>query len=81
MPDARAVTAKQLARSLDVPGRRVAKPVMVRADGDVWMAVLPASERIDFHAVRDTLRARTIELLPEAESSSRTTSSSVWNTR
>lgn len=43
-----ASTAGRLAASLHVPGRQVAKAVLVRAGGEERLAVLPATARIDF---------------------------------
>jgi Ala-tRNA(Pro) deacylase len=42
-----ASSAGRLAASLRVPGRRVAKAVLVRAGEQEWLAVLPATSRID----------------------------------
>lgn len=42
-----ASTAERLAANLRVPGRRVAKAVLVRAGEREWLAVLPATSRID----------------------------------
>jgi Ala-tRNA(Pro) deacylase len=37
-----------MAASAHIPGKEVAKSVMVRLDGTLAMAVLPASYRVDF---------------------------------
>ena len=42
-----ASSAERLAASLHVPGRGVAKAVLVRAGDEEWLAVLPATSRID----------------------------------
>ena len=43
----RAYTAQEVAASAHVPGKEMAKTVMVRLDGKMAMAVLPTSRRID----------------------------------
>jgi Ala-tRNA(Pro) deacylase len=42
-----AYTSQELAERQHVPGKQLAKVVMVKADGESIMAVLPASHRID----------------------------------
>lgn len=66
-PHQPATSAQQLAKAVHVSGWRVAKTVLVRADGVVWMVVLPAAERIDWYRLRSALEADTVELLSEAE--------------
>ena len=48
-------TSQETAASAHVPGRELAKTVIVRLDGRLAMAVLPATERVDI----DLLRAGT----------------------
>jgi Ala-tRNA(Pro) deacylase len=43
-------TAQEIAEALHVPGQMLAKVVMVKADGKLVMAVLPASLRVDLDA-------------------------------
>lgn len=43
----RAVTAQEMAERTHISGHRVAKAVLVRADGELVIAVLPASQRVD----------------------------------
>jgi len=61
----RAVTAQELAHSLHVTGHRVAKPVLVDVDGQPWIAVVPASERIDLPSLAEALGADNVRLLGE----------------
>jgi len=49
-------SAAKLASSLHVPGRAVAKTVLVRAGGDYVLTVLPATSRIDMNRLADALR-------------------------
>src|SRR5919201_1954041 len=44
-----------------------AKTLIVRADDAFVRAVLPASERLDLHKLRDVLGARDVELVSEAD--------------
>ncbi len=60
-------TAEQTAKSAHVPAKELAKTVMVKVDGKMAMAVLPASFHIDFDMFRETLGAGTVELAVEGE--------------
>ncbi len=62
-----AYTAQEIASSAHIKGRELAKTVMVKVDGDVAMAVLPASFRIDLEAFKKALGAGTVELSTEKE--------------
>jgi Ala-tRNA(Pro) deacylase len=62
-----AFTAQEIAASAHVSGRELAKTVMVKVDGKLAMAVLPASFHIDFELLKDGLGARTVELATETE--------------
>ncbi|MDH3745192.1 MAG: YbaK/EbsC family protein [Acidobacteriota bacterium] len=62
-----AFTAQEIAASAHIPGKEVAKTVMVKLDGTVAMAVLPAPARVDLDRLRDIAGAGEIELAGEAE--------------
>lgn len=62
-----AFTAQQAAQASHVPGRKFAKPVIVDADGKIWMAVMPATERVDLRRVQNCLGARKVRLACESE--------------
>jgi Ala-tRNA(Pro) deacylase len=64
---ARTVTAQRLAAAEHVPGDRVAKPVVVRIDGEIALAVVAATQRVDVEELAGALGARRVELVPEAE--------------
>ncbi len=66
-PHAQAVSAQQLAASLHITGYAVAKSVLVEADGQKWIAVLPASETIDPTRLAEVLKAESVRLLSERE--------------
>ena len=40
-------TATEIAASAHIPGKQLAKTVMINVDGDIAMAVLPATDRAD----------------------------------
>jgi Ala-tRNA(Pro) deacylase len=60
-------TAQDLAAAEHIPGRKVIKPVVVKADGQFVMCALPASHRIDLDTLRDQLQANQVELAAEDE--------------
>ena len=62
-----AFTAREVAASAHIPGKEVAKTVIVKIDGKAAMAVLPASQMIDLHLLRDASAARKVELAGEGE--------------
>lgn len=61
------VQAQRLAHDIHMSGDIVAKSVMVKADGTVWMAVLPASKRIDFASLAKALKVKKVTMMSEAE--------------
>jgi Ala-tRNA(Pro) deacylase len=61
----RAVTAERLAHAEHVAGARVAKPVVVRADGRLAIAVVAASQHLDAERLRRAMGARQVVLAPE----------------
>jgi Ala-tRNA(Pro) deacylase len=62
-----AFTAQQIAASAHIPGKELAKTVMVKIDGKMGMAVLPASFQIDFDRLTKAAGAKRVELASEAE--------------
>ena len=62
-----AYTAQEIAASAHIRGRELAKTVMLKVDGRLAMAVLPASMQIDFELLRDALGCRTVGLASERE--------------
>lgn len=59
-------TAQQTAHAMHVPGRELAKVVVVRHGGEMSLAVLPAPARVDLPRLSAALRDR-VELAPEHE--------------
>jgi Ala-tRNA(Pro) deacylase len=62
-----AYTAQDVAAAQKVKGKQVAKVVIGFADTQVVMLVLPASSRIDFQKLKDTLGAQEVRLAKEEE--------------
>lgn len=60
-----AFTAQEIAASAHIPGRELAKTVMVELDGSMAMAVLPASFQVDLEALRSLAGAGEIALASE----------------
>lgn len=63
----RAYTAQEIAASAHIPGKELAKTVMVKLDGKMAMAVLPASYQVDFRLIRQVSGAREAQLATEEE--------------
>jgi Ala-tRNA(Pro) deacylase len=62
-----AFTSQEIAASAHVPGKELAKTVIVRIDGEVAMAVLPASYQINFDLLAEQLGTSTAELAGEKD--------------
>ncbi len=60
-------TAQNLAAAEHEPGRFVAKPVIVKADGKFVMCVLAAPHKIDFKALKKQLGAKSVKLAEEKD--------------
>jgi Ala-tRNA(Pro) deacylase len=63
----KAFTAQEIAAAAHIPGRELAKTVMVRIDGDMAMAVLPASFRVDLERLKKVAKAKKVELATEQD--------------
>ncbi|MBI5837551.1 MAG: YbaK/EbsC family protein [Candidatus Eisenbacteria bacterium] len=62
-----AFTAQEIAASAHVPGKVMAKTVMVKLDGRMAMAVLPANHKVDLDVLRRSSRSHRVELASEAD--------------
>jgi len=60
-------TAQDIAASAHIPGREMAKTVILRLDDRLAMAVLPASELVDLELLADAAFAQKVELADEEE--------------
>jgi Ala-tRNA(Pro) deacylase len=67
IPHARAYTAQEIAAAVHVPGQELAKSVIVQGDGKPFMAVMPATRRIDLVRLKKTLGVKKIRLATEEE--------------
>jgi Ala-tRNA(Pro) deacylase len=62
-----AYSAQAIAASAHVPGKQLAKTVIVRIDDKFAMAVLPASYRVDMDHLKSAIGASNVELATEPE--------------
>lgn len=62
-----AYTAQGIAALTHIPGKELAKTVMVLIDGRLSMTVVPASARVDLFKLKKYLSADTVELADENE--------------
>ena len=67
LPHPAALTAQELAAAVHRTGRRVAKTVLVEAEAQRYLAVLPACDTLDEELLADVLQARSVRLLRERE--------------
>ena len=62
-----AYTAQEIAESAHIPGKELAKTVIIKMDGKLAMAVLPASYKIDLQQFKKATGAGNVELANERE--------------
>ena len=62
-----AYTAQGIAALTHIPGKELAKTVMVMVDGRLAMAVVPASSRVDLFKLKRYLGVEMVELATETE--------------
>ena len=62
-----AYTAQLIAASAHIPGKELAKTVMVKIDDKMAMAVLPASFKVDFNLLKEGIGASNVGLAGEQE--------------
>ncbi len=62
-----AYTAQEIAAAAHVPGKELAKTVMVNIAGRMAMVILPASRQLDFERLRELTNTRDVELAGEKE--------------
>ncbi len=62
-----AYTAQTIAASAHISGKELAKTVVVKLDGKMAMAVLPASKKIDFKRLEKTSGSKKVTLANEQE--------------
>ena len=62
-----AFTAQEIAAASHISGRELAKTVILRIDGELAMAVVPASYRVDLELLGELSSAVRIEIAHEAD--------------
>jgi len=62
-----AYTAQEMAAKAHVPGKEIAKTVLVKVDGKLVMAVLPGSFKINFENLKKVLGSDNVRLADEHE--------------
>jgi Ala-tRNA(Pro) deacylase len=62
-----AYTAAEIAASAHIPGKELAKTVIMKIDGKMAMMVLPASYKVDFDLLREATGAKDVALATERE--------------
>jgi Ala-tRNA(Pro) deacylase len=67
IPHRQAYTAMEVAESAHVPGREMAKTVIVDVDGRLAMAVLPATRHVNVEHLRRSVGAQHVGIAKEGE--------------
>lgn len=67
MTHSKAYTAQEIAATAHIPGKELAKTVMVMIDDRMAMTVLPASTRLDLEHLKSIAGAKRVELASERE--------------
>lgn len=62
-----AYTMSEIAAVAHVPGKMVAKTVMVKIDGEMVMVVVPSPSHVDFDLLKEVAGSDSIELASEEE--------------
>jgi len=63
----KAYTSQEIAASAHIPGKELAKTVIIKINGNMAMAVLPASKMVNFELLKETIGASEVELASERE--------------
>lgn len=62
-----AFTSQEIAASAHVSGKEFAKTVMIKIDGQMAMAVLPAAYHVDFESLKEIFGTKNVSLATESE--------------
>ncbi len=62
-----AYTAQEIAASAHIPGKELAKTVVVLLDGKMALAVLPASYHVDLNRLKEAVGAQKAEMASEKD--------------
>jgi Ala-tRNA(Pro) deacylase len=60
-------SAQRMAAVEHEPGKYVAKPVLVKVDGQMMMCVLDANHKVDLRRLKENLGAKKVDLADETE--------------
>ena len=63
----KAYTTQELAAAVHVSGYQIAKTVIIKVDGQLCMAVLPAAFQIDFAILKEVTGGKEVKLATEEE--------------
>jgi len=63
----KAYTAQEIAASAHIDGKKIAKTVVLKVDGKLVFAVLPASYKVDFELLKESLVSDDVRLANEQE--------------
>ena len=67
VPHSPAYTAQGIAALSHTPGKELAKSVIVKVDGELTLALLPASFQVDLGMLKRAIRAKNVTLASEDE--------------
>jgi Ala-tRNA(Pro) deacylase len=62
-----AFTAQEIAAMAHIPGKELAKTVVVKIDGELAMVVTSASEQVELNHLKETLGADEVDLASESD--------------
>lgn len=62
-----AFTATDIAKSVHIPSRELAKTVIINVDDELAMAVIPANYKLNLDILKETLDTQNISLAQESE--------------
>ena len=62
-----AYTAQETAAAAHIPGKEVLKPVMIKLDGRLTMAVVPAMAHVNLRRLAEIVGARSAEIAHESD--------------
>lgn len=67
IPHSQAFTAQEVAAATHIPGKEMAKTVIVKLDGTMAMIVLPATDQLSMRRLKEVTGAREVSLASEEE--------------
>lgn len=67
IPHKTSYTMQETAQTAHIPGKELAKTVMIKVDGKPIMVVVPATSRVDLDHLKAVTRAKNVTILNEEE--------------